>query len=103
MEQLIDRLIQIDKEARVRVSKAKKERVKALETVDKQRKALERDYQNKLDALIAEEQQQSEKAKSAALSEIEKSKQSLIDGLDALYRVHEEAWVRQIVARAKEG
>lgn len=103
MEQLIDRLIQIDKEARVRVSKAKKERVKALETVDKQRKALERDYQNKLDALIAEEQQQSEKAKSAALSEIEKSKQSLIDGLDALYRTHEEAWVRQIVARAKEG
>ena len=103
MEQLIDRLIQIDKEARVRVSKAKKERVKALETVDEQRKALEREYQDKLNELIAVEQQQAEQAKTAALSEIEKSKQSLINGLDALYRTHEAEWVQQIVLRVKEG
>ena len=102
MEQLIDRLIQVDKEARVLVSKAKKARVKALETVDASRKQMEIDYQNELDALIEAEQSSALKAKESAMQMIEESKQSLIDGLDALYRENAELWVDRIVSRVLE-
>ena len=102
MEQLIDRLIQVDKEARVLVSKAKKARVKALETVDASRKQMEIDYQNELDALIEAEQSSALQAKESAMQMIEESKQSLIDGLDALYRENAELWVDRIVSRVLE-
>ncbi len=97
MEQLIGRLIEIDKQARARVSKAKKERAKALETVDVRRKEMEQSYQEKLDALIEEEQKRAEEAKAAALSEIEESKRTLVEGLDALYRENADAWVDSLV------
>ena len=102
MEQLIDRLIQVDKEARVLVSKAKKARVKALETVDASRKQMEIDYQNELDALIEAEQSSALQAKESAMQMIEESKQSLIDGLDALYRENAALWVDRIVSRVLE-
>ena len=99
MEQLIGRLIEIDKQARARVSKAKKERAKALETVDERRKELEQSYSRELDALIAAEQKRAEEAKAEALSEIEESKRSLVAGLDALCSERADAWVDAIVAR----
>ena len=103
MEQLINRLIEADKEARSRVAKAKKERAKALETVDFQRKELESGYQKELETLIEKEQKHALEAKTSALSEIEESKQSLISGLDEQYRKNADVWVRQIVARVLEG
>ncbi len=99
MEQLIGRLIEIDKQARARVSKAKKERAKALETVDERRKEMEQSYQDALDTLIAEEQKRAEDAREAALSEIEENKRSLVSGLDALYEANADRWVDAIVER----
>lgn len=99
MEQLIGRLIEIDKQARARVSKAKKERAKALETVDERRKETEQAYQADLETLIETEEKHAENAKAAALLEIEQSKRTLIAGLDSLYQERSDEWVDTIVER----
>ena len=99
---MIGRLIEIDKEARARVAKAKKERAKALETVDQSRKAMDDDYAQKLENLIEQEKNRAAAEKAAALSEVEEKKQTLISGLDRLYEAQSDAWVDAIVARVLE-
>ena len=103
MEQLIQRLIEVDKEARERVAKAKKERAGALDTIEAKRNEIEAQNDFAFEKLIAEEKARSEQLKSAAKGEIEAKKQTVLKHLDDLFEQNEEAWIEKLVASVLKG
>ena len=97
MDDVINRLIELDKQARKRVSKAKRASVKSVAGLDEKRaEIVERDekiFAEKISALRAGQQALiDEKAKAIALEN-----EAALKALDAKFEAHGEEWVSRIV------
>lgn len=97
MDNLIKELVQVDKQARQRVAKAKKQRAVALEQLERDRAEIRRENEAALACFAEQKKQENENLRSAALKELEVKSAAVIEQLDAQYAQQREAWVRSVV------
>lgn len=102
MENLIRNVIEADKEARVRIEKAKSEKYNVKSLINEQRKGIEESYQEafqhqaddlkkKMDEQLHEEEAAQQAAFDARMSALKES-----------YNTHHEEWVSSIVSNCLE-
>ena len=96
MDETIKKLISIDKQARVQVSKAKKERAKAVDELDKRKRELEESSEEQFKSFVSLKAEQFEKELEQARKSIEKNKEQSINKLKALYNEKGDEWINKI-------
>lgn len=97
MDEMIKKLISIDKQARVRVSKAKKERAGVVDELDKFKAELEAKNELEFKNFVESQNLKSEKELADARAEIEQRKNMAISKLNDVYAEKCDEWVDNIV------
>lgn len=102
MEDLLNKLIEVDRNARAQIAQAKEASAKAIEEFDRKKQKLKEENESKFTALLEQER----KKQQAALEEVEKSieetRSRLLERLDELYQANADRWVGEIVKNATQ-
>lgn len=97
MDNLIRELVQVDKQARMRVSKAKKQRAVALEQLERDKTLVREKNEAALASYLEERKTAREALREEALRGLEADNARVIAALDEAYEANRESWVRAIV------
>ncbi|MBQ4208352.1 MAG: hypothetical protein II621_08615 [Clostridia bacterium] len=97
MDNLIRELVQVDKQARMRVSKAKKQRAVALEQLERDKTLVREENEAALASYLEERKTAREALREEALRGLEADNARVIAALDEAYEANRESWVRAIV------
>ena len=97
MDSLVKQLVQVDKLARQRVNKAKKQRAGALEQLERDkaevRAEIEADYQQ----YVAEQEELRREQQKLAAAQTEESHARVIEALNESYNANRDAWIHSVV------
>ena len=96
MDALIKQLVQVDKLARQRVSKAKKQRAGALEQLDRDKAEVRAEMETAYQQYVASQEEQQQEQQKFAAAEIEENHAQVIDKLNAAYEANRDAWVQSV-------
>ena len=97
MDTLIKELVQVDKQARLRVSKAKKRRAVALEQLEQDKARVLEENETALASFLEEQKALQAQAGEKAMRRLEADSDRVIASLDAAYAQNREAWVLTIL------
>lgn len=97
MDNLVRELVQVDKQARKRVSKAKKQRAVALEQLERDKAAVREENEAALSSYLEQLKTEQARTREEALRRLEADNDRVIQSLDAMYESERETWVRTIV------
>ncbi len=97
MDNLIKELVQVDKQARQRVAKAKKQRAVALEQLERDKADVRAENEASLASFVEQQKLEKETERAAALEALERQNALVIKQLDARYAQNREQWVRSVV------
>ncbi len=98
MDNFINQLIEVDKQARERVSKAKKERAAVMESLDSNKKKRLDENEQHVAAFLATQQELCAAKKAEAKAQLIAQQEARISRLDAIDRAHRDEWIARIVA-----
>lgn len=98
MDELINAILQVDKQARQRVSKAKKQRAGALEALEQEKKKIRANNEEQYDRFVAAKTESIHAARDAQIRAIDAAFDKVDAALDAASRANSDRWVAQIVA-----
>ena len=98
MDDLIHQLLQVDKQARQRVAKAKKQRAGALEALENGKQEIRAKNEEAFAAFVESETARTDASRDAQIQEIDAQFDGVIDRLDAACRDNLDAWAAQIAA-----
>ena len=98
VDELINRLIEVDKQARARVDEAKNNRAKAVEELDSRKQKLKKENEQSFKAFVENKKTELNETLATAKSEIEQKEQSVISELDRVFAEKCDEWVDSIVA-----
>lgn len=99
VDELINRLIEVDRQARERVDEAKSKRAKAVEELDSKKQQLKEENEQSFKAFVESKKAQCNEVLAKAKSEIEEKEQAVVANLDRIYAEKCDEWVDLIVAR----
>ncbi len=97
MDNLIRELVQVDKQARLRVSKAKKQRAVALEQLEHDKALVREENEAALASYLEAQKAAQSQSREDALRRLEADSDRVIAELDKTYQENREDWVRVIV------
>ena len=97
MDNLIRELVQVDKQARLRVSRAKKQRAVALEQLESDKVRVREENDAALASYLEEQKTAQAASREEALRQLEADSDRVIASLDETYHQNREDWVRAIV------
>ena len=97
MDNLIRELVQVDKQARQRVSKAKKQRAVALEQLERDKAAVVEENNAALSSYLDQQKVAQSQAREEALQQLQADNDRVIAKLDEMYEQNRADWVRTIV------
>ena len=97
MDNLIRELVQVDKQARQRVSKAKKQRAVALEQLERDKAAVVEENNAALSSYLDQQKVAQSQAREEALQQLQADNDRVIARLDEMYEQNRADWVRTIV------
>ncbi len=98
MDDLIHALLQVDKQARQRVSRAKKQRAGALEALELEKKEIRAKNEEAFEAFVAQQTERIHAARDEQIRQINAQFDKVDAALDETYREHADDWVSQIVS-----
>lgn len=98
MDELLNKLIEVDKSARKRVSKAKKEKSQALGALESKKEELKKQGEAKFTKAIEEEKSRQAGILENAEKQIEGNCESTVNKLEVLYKEKGDEWVSSIFA-----
>ncbi len=98
MDDLINAILQVDKQARQRVSKAKKQRAGALEALEQEKKKIRANNEEKYHQFVAAQTEMIHLSRDAQIRAIDAAFDNVDAALDETSRANGEQWVAQIVA-----
>lgn len=98
MDELLNKLIEVDKSARKRVSKAKKEKSQALTALESKKEELKKEGEEKFKKAIDLERERQKTVLENAAEQIDENRRSTIAALNSLYEKKGDEWVASIVA-----
>jgi hypothetical protein len=96
MDALIKQLVQVDKLARQRVSKAKKQRAGALEQLERDKAEVRAEMESAYQQYVAAQEELQQEQQKVASAEIEEKHARVIDKLNAACETNREAWVQSV-------
>ena len=96
MDALIKQLVQVDKLARQRVSKAKKQRAGALEQLERDKADVRAEMETAYQQYVASQEELRQEQQKLAAAEIEENHAKVIDALNKAYEANREAWVQSV-------
>ena len=97
MEDLLNKLIEVDRNARDRVAKANEASAKALEEFDKKKQKLKEENELKFTSLLEKERKKQKLSLEKVEKDIEQTRNRLIDRFNELYEKNGDRWVDEIV------
>ena len=97
MDTLIKQLVQVDKLARQRVSKAKKQRAGALEQLDRDKNEVRAEIESAYQQFVAEQEELCREKQRIAEVKVEASHARVIEALNKAYEANRDAWVNGVV------
>ncbi len=97
MDTLIKQLVQVDKLARQRVSKAKKQRAGALEQLDRDKSEVRVELEAAYQEFVAEQEELCREKQKLASAEVEASHARVIEALNKAYEENRDVWVNGVV------
>ena len=97
MDTLIKQLVQVDKLARQRVSKAKKQRAGALEQLDRDKSEVRAELEAAYQEFVAEQEELCQEQQKLASEKVEASHARVIEALNKAYEENRDAWVNGVV------
>ena len=98
MDDLIQQLLLVDKQARQRVSKAKKQRAGALEALEQEKKEIRAKNEAQYNAFVEEQTRLQQEQQNSQIAQIDAQYALVMQRLDETYRANGDAWVSEIVA-----
>ena len=98
MDDLINALLQVDKQARQRVSRAKKQRAGALEALEHEKKKIRAKNEETFDAFVAEQTARIYASRDEQIRLIDEQFDKVDAALDETSRKNSESWVARIVS-----
>ena len=99
MDELINRLIEVDKQARARVDEAKNQRARAVEELDGIKQKLKEENEQSFKEFVENKKAECKETLAKATLEIEEKEKSVIENLDRVFSEKCDEWVDSIVAR----
>lgn len=97
MEELLNKLIEVDKNARKRVSKAKKANAAAMEELESKKVQLKSAGEEKFAKELESERQKQSQLLKEASERIDGDCREAMQKMDALYAAQSDAWIDSIV------
>ncbi|MCM1545097.1 MAG: hypothetical protein NC110_07360 [Ruminococcus sp.] len=101
MEDILKKLIDIDKNARTLVKSANEESVKAIDELNSKKQKLKEENEVKFASMLEQEKAKQKVSVESAAKKIEQTKNEVIEKFNALYDEKGEQWVSRIVENAK--
>lgn len=98
MDDLINAILQVDKQARQRVSKAKKQRAGALEALEQEKKKIRANNEEKFEQFVASKTETIHAARDAQIQAIDVAFDKVDAALDKAAVANGEGWTAQIIA-----
>ena len=98
MDDLISALLQVDKQARQRVAKAKKQRAGALEELENAKKEIRAKNEESFDRFVGEQTLSINTRRDEQIRNIDLQYDGVDEALDETRRANEAAWISAIVS-----
>lgn len=99
MEDMISKIIEMDKKARDMTDAAKKSKIDHEQQIIQTREKIKNDYLERAKKRIAVNQQTAKKKADEELKLIEKRNEEVIKALESSYQENGDSWVEEIVRR----
>ena len=103
MEDMIAKIVEMDKKARDMTEEAQKNKLDYENQVIAKRESIKNDFQKKKKKRISINQESAQKKADASLKLIEERDSAVISRLDSVYKENCDKWVDEIVSRVTEG
>ena len=100
MEELIKKIIQVDKEARKKTDQSKQQLADSKIAIEQRKKELEEQYNNSVNEIIELTTQEEEERVTALKAEIDEKFNNANAALEKTFLDNKQAWVDELVKRA---
>ena len=97
MDSLIEQLVQVDKQARQRVNKAKKQRAGAIEQLEQDKAVVRAENDAAFEAFLQMQKNAQQEKQAVEIQKIEEKHAHVIASLDNAFAKHGDAWVQSVV------
>lgn len=96
MEEIISKLIEVDKNARRRVAETRAKRGEAVREIEETKKLLEKENAEKFESALEAERQKQEKLLNEKRAHIAQKTDALVSQFQKLYEENCESWVQSL-------
>ncbi|MGN0468997.1 MAG: hypothetical protein ACI4GY_09760 [Acutalibacteraceae bacterium] len=103
MEELLGKLIEVDKNARKRVAKAKKANARVLEELESKKQELKASGEEKFSKELEKEKENQSEILKEASERIDADCRKTVSQMDNLFAAEGEKWIQKIVSAVTEG
>ncbi len=103
MEDMIAKIVEMDKKARDMTDEAQQKRLEYEQHIARKKERIKNDYLERAKKRIAINQQTAQKKADSTLEMIRKRDEAIIQALESSYEKNCESWVDTIVARVADG